>query len=139
MKSTKELITTRLTAIEKAKHLCEEKKQEHYKDTIDFCEGYINTILEEEAKKASMKNSIEVEILFATVQDEFENNYICFLKPYENRPFGHFMYGSSLDKDVMDAYLRKYHFKTKWKKGLYITYQGLREEAIYLTISVKIP
>lgn len=139
MKSAQELIATRLTALEEVKHLREEKKQESYKDTIDFCEEYINAILEEEAKRATLKNTIEVKILFAITEDEFGTNCICFLEPYENRPFCHFMYGLFLDKKVMDAYLRKHHYKTKWEKGLYITYHGLKEEAITLTISVKIP
>lgn len=139
MKYARELITARLTALEEVKHLREEKKQEYYKDTIDFCEDYINTILVEEAKKATLKNTIEVQIFFAITKDEFENDCICLLKPYENCPFCHFMYGSSLDKKVMDAYLRKHHYKTKWEKATYFTYHGLKEEAISLTISIKMP
>ena len=139
MKYARELITTRLTALEEVKHLREEKKQEHYKDTIDFCEEYINAILEEEAKKATMKNTIEVQIFFAITKDEFENDCICLLKPYENRPFCCHMYGSSFDKKVMDTYLRKHRFKIKWKKATYLNFHGLEEEAVYLTISVKIP
>ena len=139
MKSAQELITARLATLEKIKRLCEKKKQECYEDTINFCEEYINVILDAEAKRATMKNSIEVKILFATVQDKFENNYIRFLEPYENRPFCRFESGPMFDKKVMEVYLRKHHFKTKWEKATYFTYYGLNEDAICLTISVKIP
>lgn len=139
MKCACELIATRLIALEKTRYLREEKKREYYKNTIDFCEGYINAILDAEAKKATMKNSIDVKILFATTQDEFENNCICFLESYENRPYCRFESGPLLDQKVIETYLQNHCFKIKWEKELYITYKGWKKEAISLAISVKIP